>query len=214
MSEDIGIDGGKVRAVPTTVTAEQINKGIHPPYAVETEAGLVPGPGTTEAVFLDRLEQAQQKKAAGWVRKIFGIEKPLFSQDDSGAYQLSEWFTKHIGRVNELDVEEFLRWLPQRNKALANAVQLDSNSSFTGFMPLMICDEDGSFPENYQHNPALILGSTFRTRLENIRTQFDAFVATEILLALRDWRKEQEKQLEAENYKDYITSYWAYRSSF
>ena len=173
----------------------QSTRGI----AKQSPEGLLPALGVSQDKLKHWIIQYQQERAAVWVRKILMKDNALFTQDDSGTYQLSEWFTKHIekhiGRVNELDVEEFLRWLPQRNEALANAVQLDSNSSFTGFMPLMICDEDGSFPENYQHNPALILGSTFRTRLENIRTQFDAIVATDILLALRDWRKEQERQL-------------------
>ena len=184
--------------------------------AQQTPEGLLPAEGVTQAELEHWMIQHQQERAAVWVRKILMKDNTLFTQNDSGAYQLSEWFTKHIGRVNELDVEEFLRWLPQRNEALANAVQRPSGGiEFVGHTPLMLRGENGEFPGEYHPSkPAIILGSLYDAHFENIRTQFDAVVATEILLALRDWRKEQERQLEAKILAEQEARYWAYRSSF
>ena len=168
--------------------------------AQQTSEGLLPALGVSQDKLKHWIIQYQQERAAVWVRKILMKDNTLFTQNDSGAYQLSEWFAKQYKNITAQDANSFLLALEKTHAALRKAVEMKTSKDDDSCFNIVLAHESGQAAAHCSKKAVASLAFAPVPRpgpcvsFQNVHSQQDAIILADILLALQDWRKEQKRQ--------------------
>ena len=182
-----------------TPDPEQIRESTRG-IAKQSPEGLLPALGVSQDKLKHWIIQYQQERAAVWVRKILMKDNTLFTQNDSGAYQLSEWFAKQYKNITAQDANSFLLALEKTHAALRKAVEMKTSKDDDSCFNIVLAHESGQAAAHCSKKAVASLAFAPVPRpgpcvsFQNVHSQQDAIILADILLALQDWRKEQKRQ--------------------